>query len=85
MRRKLAFSYQTFDTFRHIVEINTNEEPETTLDSRNAPDFRKLEVIEVLLDIFNRLETEFQDLKDIRWFLTSCWKDELSERDIYRI
>jgi len=86
VQRKLAPGlYQTFEIFRDIVKRNTEKEPETALDSRNAPDFQKLEIIEVLKDIFSRLQTEFQDLDEIRWFLTSHWKDELSERHIFRI
>ena len=85
VRRELAPGYQTFEIFRDIVKRNTEKEPETVLDFRNAPDFQKLEIIEGLKDIFSRLQTECQDLNEIRWFLTSHWKDELSERHIFRI
>lgn len=84
VRRKLR-RYLSFDDFLRIVKIYTEKEPETILDSRNAPDFQKLEILEVLRDVYNRLPKEFQGLKEIHWLLASHWKDELSERHIYRV
>jgi len=89
VRRELVSGYQSIGAFLSTVEYYTRQEfVGTTPGYRDIPDFQEfvaVDGIEVLRDIFNRLNTEFQDRNEIHWFLSSCWEGRFPELRIFLI
>jgi len=89
VQRELALSHQSFPVFLRRVEYYTREEFFATRpDDRNMPSFPEFKAaygIEVLKDIFSRLQTEFQDRNEIHWFLASRWEGKFSELHTFLI
>ena len=89
VRRELAPGYQSIGAFLSTVEGYTTQEfIATTPGYRDVPYFQEFVVvdgIEVLRDIFNRLNTEFQDRNEIHWFLSSRWEGKFPELHIFLI